>query len=590
MPLQPNIYYIQNQPNKIDTPSTACVLDDYDYRGIINADDVSKFQFQIYPRQYAAELAVNAEFTSNANWTIANLPATSTPSFTWASLLGGIYASVSGNYFDISQTVTNAAVGAMIEVKINIITNTCGVQLQIGNEYKQVPPNVTGELTYYTVITSLSGCVFAVRYNAGTIFPAGSFIMGYFRVKEVHLAYKFLLRRISDDAVMYSYNLQSYINGTYPSGNSPFRRVDNFITYEHDWTGLAEGCYKIEICDGALNTGTQNNLYNWQFLVDDLNPASPYDSLGWTVDSGSITAVLGVAIVNTNGGQLTVDLGVSGVWYFQNAGNTINGATYNISVDAATGSGSPTYTLKYGAQGALTTTVLANGADHSDTFVGNGNPVVIQFEGTNVGLVYNSISVTLADENNFSGNYESNEFVLTNSSCESVEISACNDIDSFDFSFPLSNFSLNTRLKGAITNAQYEFERNTYTNNLGNNRTTYFTRQKIKVIKLNLVPEYVLDFLTLLGGMDHIYINDVEFSAKKNEFITISYPDELNTFATVSLFLFEKDTTAINKVTTALGPGCGAVQNYLLDPEDITDPNDDTQVIDPQTGDPILSL
>lgn len=590
MPLQPNIYYIQNQPNKIDTPSTACVLDDYDYRGIINADDVSKFQFQIYPRQYAAELAVNAEFTSNASWTIANIPSTSTPSFTWTSFLGGLYINATSNYFYISQNLVNAAVGAMIEAKINIIANTCGVQLYIGNEIKQIPANVTGELTYYSVITSLTNCVFGILYSGSTTFPAASFGMGYFRVKEVHLAYKFLLRRVSDDAVIYSYNLQSYINGTYPGGNSPFRRIDNFITYEHDWTGLDEDCYKIEICDGVLNTGTQNNLHNWQFLVDDLNPSSPYDSIGWTVDSGSITGVLGVAIVNTNGGQLTVDLGVSGVWYLQNSGNTINGATYNISVDAAAGSGSPTYTLKYGASGALTTQVLTNGADHTGTFVGNGNPVIIQFEGTNVGLVYNSISVTLSDENNFSGNYESNEFILTNSSCDTVEISACNDVDSFDFSFPLSNFSLNTRLLGAITNAQYEFERNTYTNIIGNNRTTYFQRQKIKVIKIKLVPEYVLDFLTLLGGMDHIYINDVEYSAKKNEFININYPDSLNTFATVELFLFEKDSTAINKITTALAPGCGAVQNYLLDPEDITDPNDDTQVIDPQTGDPIISL
>lgn len=600
MALQPNIYYIPNQPQKVDTPASACVVDEFNYSNIINADDITKFQFQVYPRANAVYLNNTPEFDQDIGTTVTGAlgctgtgcvkwttPATG--GFEWTSLLGGFIYDSNTNFAQITQLNSSNnytyAAGTMLEAKVFFQTNTEGCSVTVGNEVFSVPAGVTGEQTFYSVVTDASTASLYILFSSYT---TGSYrlVINYFRVREVSLDYTFILRNITTDNVEYSLNLRDYINETYPSGNSPFRRYNNFITYEHDWTGQTEGCYRIEIADQALNTNTQNNVFNNKFLVNDLGYVTPYDSVNWVASaSGMIAQIINSQLVLTT-------VAANGAYAFYTSSILANGVTYNISLDAATGSGGGTYTFSYGNQYAATSIVLANGADHTDTIVGNGDQLIIGFTLTSgaMTLKFNSISVTLQDENLLEGNYLSNDFILTNSSCDTVDLSACNDVDSFNFNFPLSNFSLNTRLRGAATNAQYEFDRSTFTNNLGNNRTTYFSRQKIKIFKFHLVPEYMLDFLTLLGGMDHVYIDGLEYSAKKNDFININYNDSLNNFATVDLYLFEKNSTAINKATTFIGIGCGADIEYVLDPEDITDPNDDTQIIDPQSGDPLISL
>lgn len=605
MALQSNIYYIPNQPQKVDTPEAACDVSSFEYKNIVNADDITKFQFQLYTRPNTVYLNNTPELDQDigtsvtgvlgcaggsgcVKWTTTTVTSSGND-FEWTSLLGGFIYDNNTNYASLQQLNSDNnytyASGTMLEAKVYFQTNVYGCTVYVGNEQFIVAAGVTGEQTFYTVVSNGSTATIGILFIPPTVGTA-RLVVNYFRVKEVSLDYIFFLRNLTTDAVEYAYNLRDYINETYPNGTGPFRRVDNFVTYEHDWTGQAEGCYRIEIADQRLNTNTQNNVFNNKFLVNDLSYTTPYDSVNWVASaSGMIAQIINSQLVLTT-------VAANGAYAFYTSSTLENGKTYNISLDAATGSGGGTYTFSYGNQYAATSIVLANGADHTDTIVGNGDQLIIGFALTSgaMTLKFNSISVTLQDENNLVGNYYSNDFVLTNSACESIEISACNDNDSFDFSFPLSNFSLNTRLLGKATNPKYDFDRFAFVNNEGNTRTTYFRRQKIKNIKLDLVPEYMLDFLTLLGGMDHIYIDGVEYVADKDEFIAINYDGALDNFAKVQLFLFEKDTTAQNKATTALGIGCGADVEYVLDPEDITDPNDDTQIIDPQSGDPLISL
>lgn len=582
MPLQPNIVYTPNQPQTIDVVGGIYTDEGFNFNNIVNADDITKFQFKLYPHPNVPALLANEEFNGSSynvsgQWYLGQA--------TYQSLFGGYVYNTNNVTTTIYQTLSNVSENAFVEVTINFEQNNSGGYIDLGSQRYELPKNVTGEQKYYFIVESGAQTLYIVSYP--TVYTK-SFIVTYARMREVSLNYIFVLRDNNGDVVS-SKKLYTYINSTNIYGSTPFRRIDNYITYSHDWTGEPEGCYTIEVLDSIFNTNMQNGLHNAYFNVDDIDADG--SSLGWI---GTKTETLGnlVTVTINASGQLTVDVPAvnNHGWSLVSRTNTLAGVIYNINILVVSTTG--TVSISYGTIINETGATVSGAGLLTDTFVGDGNPFIFRVYSTGAArtIVLSYILVELANENDYVANYESNGFSLTNSSDNTIEISACNDVDSFGFSFPTSDFSLNTRLKGKITNPQYDSDREAYINNAGNTRTTYFRRQKIKLIKIDLVPEYMLDFLTLLGGMDHIYINDLEFVPSIDEFIQVNYDQNLDNFAKVILFLFQKDSTAFKKVTTALGPGCGTTPSYLVDPHDINDPDDDENIIDPQTGDPILSL
>lgn len=569
MALQQNIFWIKNQPVKISSPVSECDTAEIDYKSIVNADDITKFQVKLFPIQNAPQLLSESEFTdfTLSDWTHTGLTHLYYPQ-------GLLYNSDNLGY-TLEQTLDDISATAFVQIQIGIIRNNCGFFFSTNNNSTTVDKDVVGTQTFYSMFGTSTPKKFQLYH-----FPKSGkdFKLDFIRMKEVDLNYVILIRNLNTDVVEYSYFLRDYITTSNPYGTSPFLLIDNVLTVTIDWSDLSltEGCYRIEICDPAINTNLQNSIPNWDFIVNDLSRLD--------ISQSNVTAVINDA------SQLYVTASASGshVYLINSEESSANGVVYNIDIKVDSlnvGSGTD-ITLTYGFTGNITVLAITTSQTISATATGNGDKFyfsIIMSHNANIKIDY--VKLRLNNENDYDGNYYSNDFMLANDSCDNILITACSDNDNtFGFYFPSSVFHLSARLQGRATNANYQVDRETYVDNEGNVRTTYFNRRKIKSIKIFLVPEYMLDFLSLLGGIDHIYIDGIEYVADKDEYISINYDSGIDNYAKVQLFLFEKDSAAINKACYTLGLGCST------DIECLIDPDDSTCVIDPITAESIVSL
>lgn len=128
-------------------------------------------------------------------------------------------------------------------------------------------------------------------------------------------------------------------------------------------------------------------------------------------------------------------------------------------------------------------------------------------------------------------------------------INACNNNDSFGFVFTDSGFSPRIRVEAIIKTAQYLNDKNIFENSIGTKGASYFKRRKTKILAIDLQPEYVHDFLSLLQGFDNVYISNVAYFIEDDEY-TISYNNTLNNFGSVTMQISEKTQNVKNILCT----------------------------------------
>ena len=132
----------------------------------------------------------------------------------------------------------------------------------------------------------------------------------------------------------------------------------------------------------------------------------------------------------------------------------------------------------------------------------------------------------------------------------------CNDTNAFDLQFSGTGFSPTIRVTANLDRAQFEADRTTETNSLARIRNTYYQRTKKKRLAIAAVPEYVHDFLSLILGFDHFYIDDTEYNVAPDEEYVINYEDIDDYVGSVSLNVVLKEQLTRNAVTSAEGSGC----------------------------------
>lgn len=573
MALSTNFNVIPNQSTEFTGNSVDCASNELTYKNIVNADDITQIQFEINPSDLAVDLFRNGDFTTGSSgWTLVNM--------IHSSLLGAI-GSTSNSACSASITPNSLQMpfgeNAFMKVDVFLIANTAGCDITVGTRLYSLQAGQIGLFTFYGILgdNTATNKLIKIESYGGT---DHSFICSYVHATPIDYNYVFLVRNTTTNVVEVAYEFWQYFSFVYYGGTSIFRVVDNIITWSLDWSdlGLTNGCYQLEVCDPNLNVNLQCGFPNQDFNYLEENVVS--------YDGGNILA--------TFNGDSKISLlhfaGVAGTFQILTDVSPVTGITYNytaVFTDVDLSGGGITMTI--GFTGDNDSVPITTAGTYSGSFTSDGgacffNIIMSSNASCKVGLA----RLYLADDQDFAGDYISNGFKLTDGECNTVVLHGCSDTDyAFGFNFGTSDYKLRGRLEGKWSVPQYKFDRSTFEfDENANVRTAYFKRAKTRVLKLNIVPEYMMDFLTALVGMDHIYVDNVEYNTAGDEFITIQDSGELNNFGYITLYLNERNTTIEKVATVEVGIGCSDTINCILDPED------DTCLIDPETGDELILL
>lgn len=572
--LSRNFDIIRNQAVYFTGNETTCTnLNDIEYKTLVNADDVTQVQFNVFPNANAEQLILNSDFVSGSSgWTLFNM-------YWDAGLIKSDYPSYANGYMELSPNNLQAPFGenALMKIEVKVNQNDHGITIFAGSEYLIIQAGQIGIFELYGMYTSAEKTT-AVTWNVGADVELANVQIDYVKAYAVDLNYVFLVRNLADNTVVRSWSLYQYLNSTYPYGNEPFRRIGNNITLSVDYTDLeiSTGCYQIEVCDPSINTNLQNGLPNQDFnylQTEELD-----------FDGANIVAVFG----GDSTIQLTHVAGIIGYFQILTDVAPVAGLTYNYTItftDVSLGSGG--ITLLIGFAGDNDSQVVAGNGNKSGSFVSDGGQLTFQLAMSGGASCKISIArLYLQNENDLEGNYISTKIKLNDNVCDTVVLHGCSDVDyTFGLNFASSSFDLRARVEGALVNPDYTFDAKFYKHGERNNsRNSYFKRQKVKKLKLALLPEYMLDFVSAVIGLDHIYIDNVEYQLNPDEFFSLQYDGNLDNAGLVTLQLLEVDSTIESKACVSLGIGCSDDTVCVLNPED------DLCLIDPQTNDPLISL
>jgi len=570
MALSVNFDIIKNQSVTFTDTDSECDSSELNFNNIIYPTDVTQVQFELNPTYYADNLILYGDLTTASGWTLTNM--------THNAFLG-LFGSDGDSACSVSiipnELYMPFGQDAFIKCDIQLIANTHGCDITVGTQQYSLQAGQIGDFTFYGILGDDTATNNLIKLES----PGGtnqSFIVNYIYGTPIDFQYVFLIRNLADNSITNKYLLKNYFSFDYPTGTDHFRIIDNKITWTVDWgdLGLEEGCYQLEVCDPSINTNLQCGLPNQDFSYLETNTVD--------YDGGNIVAYFN--------GDSKISLlhfaGILGTFQIITNEAPEAGISYDYSVtftDVDLSGGGITLTL--GFVGDNDAHVITGASTKTGTVISDGGVFTFAIAmSSNASCKVSIAGLTLTNDQLYSGNYVSNGFTLKDGGCKTVLIKGCADTDNaFGLNFGSSSYELKGRVEGKFVAPQYKHDKSKieYGEN-ANKRNIYFKREKTNVLKLNLLPEYMLDFVSAVIGLDHFYVDGVEYDTTGDETFTLSYPDGLNSLGYAVLYLTKKDTTIEKSATIELGSGCSDTIDCVLDPET------NECLIDPQTGDPVL--
>lgn len=521
--------FIPNQPILFDNSATpAC--SNIDYTQVVDFTDVTQFQFKldVCPDADNVFPLFNEEdwyFSPDADVPSGGASVCLDGSGTGAVARNNIPL-VDGQYYVLYLNVTD-------------LVGELQVRFGTGNTIKTITGN--GEFEVFG---------FANGDDLEFFLPVDSYAcLSNLSLFNVSIQYGIAIRN-SAGTVIESLWLEDYIADGEVIENDIFNLTDGYLTVSIDWANLdidTCACYTICIVDPCIQTQIDTDLCDadkWD--LDDLG--EPSVQLG--IDEDCVLYFLDSAGSNTATAESLVNTFVSGTKYE---------VTYTI-----TGIGATSVWFQIGTN--MSTLQTTNGT-FTEIVEANGAALIFNFESTNeppCAAYVSNLIIHVADED-LECDYSSQQLkVCDTTGSNSLLINACNDTDTFGFKFDGSGFSPLIRLDSALIKAQYPAERKVEENTSARLRNTFFQRRKRKQLVIMPVPEYIHDFLSLLPGFDHFYIDNTEYVVDEENEYVVEYSEGDDNVGSVKMDVRIKEDLIRNKVCAEEGAGCTLPPNYIL--------------------------
>lgn len=284
---------------------------------------------------------------------------------------------------------------------------------------------------------------------------------------------------------------------------------------------LNAGCYRLAIADYCANTCGQYFVYNPYFNGQPLcigcvpigwtsQPSVGADD--WTVGGGA------AALSYTNTNNITYLNGLTelceGVEYSVTIiVDSINDGTLRVTVDnvsegtAITAAGTYTFNITPAASGSIGLLLINDIGQRANVSVSK-----LTVRAYKEHAVYDKYSEVINV-----GDYSDE--------CRYFKIEGCNAENQFGLGFNGTSFLPGIRLEGRRFQPQYDTDTDLFRYASGRWVASYVDRRKKLNYYFGRLPEYVLDFLSIVFYFDNCYVNGVAHIPSENEFPSIEYND-----------------------------------------------------------------
>ena len=322
---------------------------------------------------------------------------------------------------------------------------------------------------------------------------------------------------------------------------------DNKITGGFALTDLAlsAGCYKLALVDFCTNTCGQSYVFNGNLME------GQFGVEGWTL-GGDVSPILtqGSALFNV---LITEDSTMT-----SNTGNELcDGLTYNVSVFIQSASNVRIYAVVGSNQVSITGT----GSQTVSIVAGGNAPLQILVEqfGPSAGSaeLTRAIRVEVAEEDIIWNAYtEVISIGDYNDTCKYFKIEGCNAQDQFNLAFGGSSFLPSIRLEGIKGKPQYESNAILFRYSSGKQITNYVNRTKQWTYHFGRLPEYVLDFLSIIFYFDNCYVNGFLVSPIDDKFPQVTYDDADPKLGAFQIELLAKNEKVVKTICETAAADC----------------------------------
>jgi hypothetical protein len=429
--------------------------------------------------------------------------------------------------------------------------------------------------TRYDVVTNFKVVVTIDTYNSGTLvvqIGSGSFI--YLTAPGTHTIY-LNTSDLTTNVIFLSFSglAGSEFDGTFtidsvepiPTGAlfaglvdaqtlSVVEVLDPVLTVKDQYLTAAinladytidAGCYRLAIADYCTNTCGQYYIFNPYFNSRPVttgwtsNPIS--GSANWTVGGGEAT----IELSGTNSTELVsiTELCENKDYYVTIEVDTIDNCTLELQVDGIT----------YGS------TITAAGTYNfviTPTSTG-----AVSLLGTSISGSRNEITVTRitvrVDKNWVT--YDKYSYLIQigefSDDCRFFKIEGCNGENQFGLAFYGTSFLPGIRLEGRRFQPQYDTDTDLFRYASGRWQASFVDRKKKLSYYFGRLPEYVLDFLSIVFYFDNCYINGDTVFPADNEFPTIEY-DNADDLGALTIDLYNKRDKVRKTVCVGVDADC----------------------------------
>ena len=311
-----------------------------------------------------------------------------------------------------------------------------------------------------------------------------------------------------------------------------------------DYT-IDAGCYRLAIADYCTNTCGQYYIFNPYFNSRPVSTGWTSNPIvggsNWTVGGGEAT----IELSGTNSTELVsiTELCEDKDYYVTIEVETIDNCTLELQVDGITYGSTITAAGTYN----FTITPSSTGA--------------VSLLGTSISGSRNEITVkritVRVDKNwvtydKYSDLIQIGEF---SDDCRFFKVEGCNGENQFGMAFYGTSFLPGIRLEGRRFQPQYDTDSDLFRYASGRWQASFVDRKKKLSYHFGRLPEYVLDFLSLVFYFDNCYVNGQVVFPADGEFPTIEY-DNADDLGSLTIDLYKKNDKVRKTVCIGVDADC----------------------------------
>jgi hypothetical protein len=344
--------------------------------------------------------------------------------------------------------------------------------------------------------------------------------------------------------------------------------IDQYLTAGFSMVdvALSAGCYRLAIAEYCTN------LCGQYFIANPYFNATRSGVPSWS-------SVLGTGTTNwvIDPNLASIELGSGESAYLESVTEVCEGVEYSIeiTVDAISNARirlSVDGTL-YGSfitTAGVTTIVFTPTSSGNISLLGaqfGGLPSLIEISKVTLRAIYTSVNYDRYSDVIALGEY---------SGCNYFKLEGCNGENQFGFAFYGSSFLPSIRLEGRRYQAQYDTDADLFRYASGRWHASFVDRRKRHTYFFGRLPEYVLDFLSILVYFDNLYVNGETHFPAEADFPEIEYNDA-DDLGSLSIDLYRK--TGIVRKTVCVGVDADCLPSILNLDEPFLLYQDDNRII-----------